>query len=192
MPGQYFDRESSLDYNYLRDCYDPATGRYCESDPIGLAGGINTYLYVRGAPVRYSDPKGLYDDVMVGIANRAAGLQAPRPEPIRMSSLTQCEMDWLNNTYGMLGGFITDTFNIQQVFPAAPNPSAARKEMFTFGTLKLVGLTLAKKIGTAAATTSGAVETLGAFFTPFATVAKGMAQANCSCTPPPETSTFLP
>ena len=37
FPGQYFDRETGLHYNYFRD-YEPRTGRYIESDPIGLAG----------------------------------------------------------------------------------------------------------------------------------------------------------
>ncbi|WP_262880413.1 RHS repeat-associated core domain-containing protein, partial [Pseudomonas paralcaligenes] len=46
-----------LHYNYFRD-YDPQTGRYVESDPIGLNGGLNTYAYVISNPLRYVDPKG--------------------------------------------------------------------------------------------------------------------------------------
>jgi RHS repeat-associated protein len=58
FPGQYSDTESGLSYNYFRD-YDPATGRYVESDPIGLGGGTSTYGYVDSSPLRASDPLGL-------------------------------------------------------------------------------------------------------------------------------------
>jgi len=58
FPGQYFDAESGLHYNYFRD-YDPAVGRYVESDPIGLEGGVNTYGYAMQNPLRNVDSKGL-------------------------------------------------------------------------------------------------------------------------------------
>jgi RHS repeat-associated protein len=58
FPGQRFDAASGLVHNYFRD-YDPSIGRYIQSDPIGLSGGVSTYLYVNGAPGSLSDMYGL-------------------------------------------------------------------------------------------------------------------------------------
>jgi len=63
-PGQYFDKETNLHYNYFRD-YDSAIGRYVESDPIGLRGGLNTYLYVSAKPIHRFDIKGLQDETSI-------------------------------------------------------------------------------------------------------------------------------
>jgi RHS repeat-associated protein len=57
-PGQYYDAESGTNYNMFRN-YEPTVGRYQQSDPSGLAGGMSTYAYVGGDPLSEVDPQGL-------------------------------------------------------------------------------------------------------------------------------------
>ncbi|MFJ4143845.1 RHS repeat-associated core domain-containing protein [Pseudomonas sp. NPDC089734] len=68
FPGQIYDAQTQLNYNYFRD-YNPATGRYVQSDPIGLEGGMNTYSYVDGNPILKVDPTGeiAFVPVLIGM-----------------------------------------------------------------------------------------------------------------------------
>jgi RHS repeat-associated protein len=58
FPGQQYDAATGVHYNYFRD-YEPGTGRYVESDPIGLRGGVATYSYGISSPLKHVDYLGL-------------------------------------------------------------------------------------------------------------------------------------
>jgi len=64
FPGQYYDAETGLHYNYFR-YYNPRTGRYITADPIGLMGGVNLYGYAGGDPINWIDPWGLARYVII-------------------------------------------------------------------------------------------------------------------------------
>jgi RHS repeat-associated protein len=68
FPGQYFDQETGLHYNSMRD-YDPRIGRYIQSDPLGIRAGTNTYGYVSANPLSRSDSLGLVDIFVGGFAD---------------------------------------------------------------------------------------------------------------------------
>src|SRR5579862_2530089 len=73
LPGQEADLETGLNHNGFRD-YLPAFGRYIERDPIGLAGGLNAYVYAKNSPLSNIDLLGLCAISQVADAAYAAGL----------------------------------------------------------------------------------------------------------------------
>jgi RHS repeat-associated protein len=72
--GQYADEETGFRYNYFRD-YEPNLGRYIQSDPIGLQGGINTFVYVANHPLSRLDPLGLFSPAYHEDITRSAAYQ---------------------------------------------------------------------------------------------------------------------
>lgn len=86
FPGQYKDSETGLHYNYFRD-YDPSIGRYIESDPIGLRGGMNTFAYAGGNPISQFDQYGLVE----GCTCRVFCLTLPITVVAECTMLKVCE-----------------------------------------------------------------------------------------------------
>ncbi|MFV0477512.1 MAG: RHS repeat-associated core domain-containing protein, partial [Parahaliea sp.] len=99
LPGQYFDGETGLHYNYFRD-YDPSLGRYIQSDPIGLDGGLNTYGYAYQSSLIYTDPTG---EAAIAIPGIAIGLGAAAIYCIA----TNCGQDFVDAFDGVGGMFAT-------------------------------------------------------------------------------------
>ena len=75
-------------YNYYRD-YSPEIGRYIQSDPIGLKGGINTYGYANQNPLRFIDRMGLSDDDPLGGSSASPPIGIPNPSAQAQRQLAQ-------------------------------------------------------------------------------------------------------
>ncbi len=84
FPGQYFDGETGFNYN-LNRTFDPTTDRYMQADPIGLAGGIDPYVYVTGDPLNATDPQGLYGEYLCGKIGYCSPEYSTPPPPISLS-----------------------------------------------------------------------------------------------------------
>lgn len=90
FPGQYYDVESGLHYNYFR-YYDPSLGRYVTSDPIGLEGGVNTYLYASANSSKYYDREGLSKSKLAKYALGAILAAATKLKNIIEASYKACK-----------------------------------------------------------------------------------------------------
>jgi RHS repeat-associated protein len=99
FPGQYFDPETGLHYNYFR-YYDPKTGRYLTPDPIGIKAGLNLFAYVGNNPSGSSDPLGLWKAhehrLMTVMAMRGKGFT---PDEIQMTVRSNLAVDALTNQF---------------------------------------------------------------------------------------------
>jgi len=84
FPGQYYDAESRTNYNVRRN-YEPVLGRYQQSDPMGLAAGISTYVYASGNPMVRKDLSGLSDTNFLGTAFCTGNLCTLPPDMIQDS-----------------------------------------------------------------------------------------------------------
>ena len=127
FPGQYFDVESGLNYNYYRD-YDTATGRYVESDPLGLRGGIGTFAYAAGSPVESTDRFGLIDITAVEERWRQATPDRPDAsgETLGYIENTHCSCEGAGNCWKLVGCTASVLIDVR-LNPDVTWPSAVRK-----------------------------------------------------------------
>lgn len=95
--GAYYDSETGLHYNGAR-YYDPRTGRYLQSDPLGLVAGLNTYAYVDSNPLRFIDPSGL-STVVVDVDRTSSTATATMGQLKVNGSNIGCtlELPWIDN-----------------------------------------------------------------------------------------------
>ena len=125
FPGQYYDSETGLSYNYYR-YYRSEIGRYITADPIGLMGGMNLFVYVGNNPVNKTDPKGLtpLDPgcwKAMSQARKECGCEYDRAAKKALDRVQWCEdaADWCE-----YGGSLSDS-------PPNPIPTKAQCDAIT-------------------------------------------------------------
>jgi RHS repeat-associated protein len=101
FPGQYFEKETRLHYNYHR-YYQPTVGRYVTPDPMGLIGGVNLYAYVHNAPIKIIDPRGLLFAPWHFGTSLVAGLVSGKDIIASLSfAWDSMAVDWAPGTQGL-------------------------------------------------------------------------------------------
>ena len=121
FPGQYFDKETNLHYNNYRD-YDSNLGRYIQSDPIGLLGSLNTYLYVEANSLDLSDPDGLTSRGERGASGGAAGQHSNTPHK-RCRELDPPETNFVECKHHQTGKWVKVRRPPGMPFPSEPKKS---------------------------------------------------------------------
>ena len=134
FPGQYADAETGTHYNYLRD-YDPRTGRYLTSDPVGLQGGDNTYAYASNDVLGAIDVLGLSSQFIALAGGESAGgnvLNNVASEPFSLSSANSAVTNPSVLTPDVTDLDVTDTDNLITDYFALGSPCTSETGMENF------------------------------------------------------------